>query len=358
MAQVSDHVIKAMGFQTNDGSVELSASFFSLHVFEFHGINLPDGGFANFEGQIAGVNYAAAIGMSVNELCTELWNDDYADDEPTWQDEKKCSPPYLMVRFGPTSTYTATPSHLMMLNDDHHTYDTFALAKSELQGFEDKALPSVVTASVVALSAQDRPPVRIRNVDKAVCGVTLDGKSLHDIRFSMSATLSSSASIAIDVLVSSLKSAIAIADAVDPKVANFFRLALGEVDPLKRFLYFFLSIEVQTHRTFAKIKHQEHLANLSFPTDRIQLTSASFFGDSVRSWTNLKDRFLWCAHCAWTDIVQADVSEFVRLKRVRDGIAHGTLTIPLGNDVIAVEKLAIRLQQQRLEAQTANFTPP
>ena len=100
MAQVSDHVIKAMGFQTNDGSVELSAFFFSLHVFEFHGINLPDGGFANFEGQIAGVNYAAAIGMSVNELCTELWNDDYADDELTWQDEKKCSPPYLMVRFG------------------------------------------------------------------------------------------------------------------------------------------------------------------------------------------------------------------------------------------------------------------
>ena len=121
---------------------------------------------------------------------------------------------------------------------------------------------------------------------------------------------------------------------------------------------FFLSIEVQTHQTFRKIKHQDQLANLSLPDDRIQLTSASFFGDSVRSWTSLKDRFLWCAHCAWTDLVQADVIEFARLKRTRDGIAHGDITVPGGNDVLAVEKLAIRLQRQGLKAQAAHLTPP
>jgi hypothetical protein len=344
--QVSDHVIKAMGFQPNDEGIELTASFYCLHVFEFHGINQPEGGFASIDGQIADVEYAAAIGMSVNELCNALLNDDYAEDEPTWQDEKKCGPPYLMVRFGPTSTHSAIPGHLMMLNNDHHTYDTFALAKSELQVFEDKALPSVLTASVVAVSADDRPHIRIRNVDRAVCGKTPDGKTLFDIRFSMSATLSVSRAITNDMLVRSLDSAKAIAAEVDPKVAKFFRLALGEDDPLKRFLYFFLSIEVQTHRTFGKINHHEHVANLSFPTDRIQLTSASFFGDSVRSWTNLRDRFLWCAHCVWTDLTQPDVLEFARLKLIRDGIAHGDITSPSGGDVFAVERLAIRLQQQ------------
>ena len=346
MAQVSDHVIKAMGFRTNDERVELSATFFSLCVFEFHGINLPDGAFANIEGQIAGVNYAAAIGMSVNELCIALLNDDFVDDEPTWKDEKKCSPPYLMVRFGPTSTHSATPNHLMSLNDDHHTYDTFAPAKAEIQGFEVKALPSVVTASVVALSAHDRPHIRIRNVDRAVFGIAADGKTLHDIRFSMSATLSVSSAITTDALVGSFEAAKGLASSVDSTVANFFRLALGEEDPLKRFLYFFLSIEVQTHRTFSKIKHLDHLASLRLPTDRIQLTSASFFGDSIRSWTNLKDRFIWCAHCVWIDLVQSDVTEFARLKRIRDGIAHGDITAPSGSDVLAVEKLAIRLQQQ------------
>lgn len=284
--------------------------------------------------------------MSVNELCNALLSDAYADDEPTWQDEKKCRPPYLMVRLGPTSTHSATPRHLMMLNDDHHTYDTFAPAKSELQGFEDKALPSVVTASVVALSTHDRPQIRIRNVDRSVFGITEDSKTLHDIRISVSGTLSVSSAITTDELVGSLETAKGLAVSVDSTVANFFRLALGEEDSLKRFLYFFLSIEVLTHRTFSKIKHLEHLSNLSSPTDRIQLASASFFGDSIRSWTNLRDRFLWCAHCVWTELDQSDVAEFARLKRIRDGIAHGDVTTPAGGDVLAVEKLAIKLQQQ------------
>ena len=132
MAQFSDHVIKAMGFQPNDERVELSATFYSLLVFEFQGINLQDGGFATMKDQISGVNYAAAIGTSVNEICSALSNDDYVENEPAWQEQKKCSPPYLMVQFGPTSTQSTTPRHLMMLNDDHHSYDTFALAKSEL----------------------------------------------------------------------------------------------------------------------------------------------------------------------------------------------------------------------------------
>jgi hypothetical protein len=206
MVYVSDHVIAAMGFKTNDDEIELSASFFCLHVFEFHGINLPDGSFASIEGQIAGVEYAAAIGVSVNELCSVLSDDDFADDEETWKDEKKCSPPYLMVRLGPTSTHSVTPRHLMSLNDDLHTYDSFSPAKAEIQGLEDKALPSVVTASVVALSEHNRPHIRIRQVDKAVFGITADGQTLHDIRFSMSATLSVSSAVTTDALVGSLES--------------------------------------------------------------------------------------------------------------------------------------------------------
>lgn len=347
MVWISDHVIAAMGFQTNDDGIELSASFFCLHVFEFHGINLPDSGFASIEGQIAGVKYSAAIGMSVNELCTALLNDRYVDDEATWQDKKKCSPPYFMVRLGPTSTHSVTPRHLMSRDDELYTYDTFANAKSEINGFVNKALPSVVTAAVVALSANDRSQIRMRNVDMAVSGKTADGKTLHDVRFSVNATLSVSSGITTDELVASMEVSKGLASSVDSKVANFFSLALAELDPLKRFLYFFLSIEVQTHRTFSTINHLDHLSNLSFATDRIQLTSASFFGGTMGSWTNLRDRFLWCAHCVWTGLEQPDVTEFARLKRIRDGIAHGDITTPSEDDVFAVEKLAIKLQQQR-----------
>lgn len=228
----------------------------------------------------------------------------------------------------------------------HHTFDAFALAKSQLLAFESMALPSVVSAAVVALSIFDRPQVRIRNVDRAVCGLTLDGKSLHDFRISVNATLTDSRATTNDELRRSFGEARKIASTIDPKVANFFQLALGEQDSLKKFLYFFLSIEVSTHRTFKKIRHSEHLTSLNAPDARIQLASVSFFGDSKKSWTSLRDRFLWCAHCVWTDLIQSDVSEFARLKRIRDGIAHGDITTPSGGDVLAVEKLAIKLHQQ------------
>lgn len=120
---------------------------------------------------------------------------------------------------------------------------------------------------------------------------------------------------------------------------------MAEEDALKRFLYFFLSIEVQVHRTFKTIDHRAHLDALSLLDNQIQITSTSFFGDAVKRWTNLKDRLIWCARCVWTDLTQADIIEFARLKRIRDGIAHGDIATPSIGDVTAIENFAIKLQQ-------------
>lgn len=117
MVWFSDEVIEAMGFQPNDAGITLTASFFSLNVFEFHGISLPDGGVAHIESEVEGVNYAAAIGPSVNQLSSILSSDDFTDDEPNWQNENKCNGPYLMVKFGPTSEYSITPRYIMMLGE-------------------------------------------------------------------------------------------------------------------------------------------------------------------------------------------------------------------------------------------------
>jgi hypothetical protein len=346
MTYVSDHLIEAMGFHPNVESSELDATFFSLHVFEFHGINLPGDGAAKFEGEIAGVSYAAAIGVSINALSTMLASGEYVDEEAKWQSEKAARPPYLMVRFGPTSVHSAMPRHIMAQNQDLHTYDAFRPAIVEMQNLEATALPNIVTAAVVALTSPDRPHVRLRAVDRAFFGITTDGKTLHDIRLTLSASLTTSANISDGDLSTALESANSVASKTDAKVAKLFHLALGEDDPLKRFLYFFLSIEVQTHRTFKTIDHKKHIDMLSSHHNRIQITSTSFFGDAVRSWTNLKDRFIWCAHCVWTDLKQSDISEFARLKRIRDSIAHGDIAAPNTSDVTAIEKLAIRLQQQ------------
>jgi hypothetical protein len=204
----------------------------------------------------------------------------------------------------------------------------------------------VVTAIVTSISSPDRPRIRFRPVDQTVFGITASGQTLHDTRLTVSGTAFTSSELTSDTLSIALGDSISLAATLDEKVATFFRLGLEEEDFLKRFLYFFLSIEVQVHRTFATIDHDSHVSDLSQRSERIDITSTSFFSNKVKSWPNLKDRLIWCAHCVWFDLNQSDVIEFSRLKRIRDSIAHGDTATPNESDVIAVEKFSIKLQKQ------------
>ena len=61
---------------------------------------------------------------------------------------------------------------------------------------------------------------------------------------------------------------------LNPKASRFFALGLAEEDQLKRFLYFFLALEVETHATFGRIDHAANLARLlNDKTARTQSTT-------------------------------------------------------------------------------------
>ena len=127
-------------------------------------------------------------------------------------------------------------------------------------------------------------------------------------------------------------------------MARFFHLALYDDDPLKKFLYFFLTIEIAIHVTFRKIDHASNLSALVAAPDRIAVSTQTFFVKQHKKWTNLRDRFVWCALCVWTHLGDADIEEFARLKRVRDDIAHGSIETPPYSAVTGAEKFAAKLQ--------------
>jgi hypothetical protein len=131
---------------------------------------------------------------------------------------------------------------------------------------------------------------------------------------------------------------------MNPKVARFFQLALDEDDPLKKFLYFFLAIEIETHATFAKIDHARNLSVLIAPPNRVAVSTQDFFDRQRQRWANLGDRFMWCVLCVWTHLCDADVEEFRSLKKIRDDIAHGSIATPPHSAVAGAQKLAAMLQ--------------
>jgi hypothetical protein len=112
---------------------------------------------------------------------------------------------------------------------------------------------------------------------------------------------------------------------------------------LKKFLYFFLSLEIETHAVFGKINHEAKTQSILSRDVRIPSATRSLLKTQVESLTNLFDRFAWCAACVWTDLSDDDVDQFKRLKGARDAIAHGRESEPPNGFARSAERLAHRI---------------
>lgn len=143
-----------------------------------------------------------------------------------------------------------------------------------------------------------------------------------------------------------MASASALSTRLNVKVSRFFNLALFEEDDLKRFLYFFLALEVQTHLAFRAVDHSVHIGSLVPQASVAGRSAAALLERHTENMKNLRDRFVWCALCSWTSVTDSDVTEFKRLKDIRDSIAHGSIDAPPSEAVRAIKALTIKVLLQ------------
>ena len=340
---LSSAMMQALGFRQMAPGETVAGVFNSLHAYEVQGFILEEGALPPVSGSIGDISYAVAVGSSLNEICRELTDDDFTDDEGVWRQEHNCSSPFLLIRFGPTREHSCTSGHVREEESGITTYDCFPGAREELKTQESRVLPSFISALASTFNVNGRS-VRFRPVDRTVFGVTADGTVIHDIRLVMSATAYAATRMRADDIRAALGQTISTASQMNLKVARFFHLALQEDDPLKKFLYFFLAIEIETHATFKSINHSTHLVQLVNGPPRVRNTTQAFFEGQRERWTTLKDRFVWCVLSVWTNLTDADVDDFKRLKKIRDEIAHGSLAAPPDDAVRAAERLAAKLQ--------------
>ena len=129
---------------------------------------------------------------------------------------------------------------------------------------------------------------------------------------------------------------------LDKRAASYFSLGISESDQLKKFLYFFLSLEVETHAVFRRVDHVAKTRALVTRGDSgAPLTSTiNLLTRDISSWDNLFDRFAWCANCAWIHLLDDDVALFKQLKEARDAIAHGRASEPPAGYARLAELLA------------------
>jgi len=339
----SNHVMEAMGFRDLGANETVVASFSSVTIYEARGITVPEGNTERLIARVAGAEYRLAVSSSVNDGCRALVQDDFADVEEDWRKEVKSRGPFVLINVGPTDEHHCVSGKMKNEADGSiTTYNCFPQARDELAKLEQRILPPVV-AAVTCVMNEPGHFVALRRLDRASTGRTANGTQVRDIRMELRAEGYTSYALPKLTLTEKLRNATTLAPTLNPRSARFFSLGLAEEDQLKRFIYFFLALEVETHAVFSRIDHQAKTVNLIANTGQLTESATGLVKNQVESLKNLFDRFVWCAICVWTDLNDSDISEFKALKEARDAIAHGRATDPPAGFARTAELLAQKL---------------
>lgn len=324
----SNEVMQAMGFRDFTEAEAMTATFSSVTVYEARGVYLPAGTTELSGGKVANVDYKLAAGASLNDACSALVADVFTDNEDEWKKENKCQGPFVLVLLGPTQEHECTSGRIKFEEDGSATtYDCFPDMRTELALLESRALAPIISGLTCVLNETDRY-VTLRKIARASTGRTTGGLVVSDIRMECRAEMYTAYNLANPQLTEKLDLAKTLTAALSPRASRFFALGLAEEDQLKRFLYFFLTLEVETHATFGRIDHAASVAKLLDNSSARVQSTMKLFGAQVDGHRNLYDRFLWCATCAWTKLNDTDIAQFKALKDARDDIAHGTTSEP------------------------------
>ena len=344
-ATFTTHGLEAMGFRDLIEKGSLTASFTSVTVYEARGITLPDGFAEVRQDRVAGTNYRIALSKDVNPGCQCLVGDDFTESEPQWLTEVKAIGPFVLIAVGPTDFMECEAGRMMRMPDGSiMTYDSFPSLRETLKSLEDRVLPPLVATLTLVLCEPERH-VALRKLARASAGRTTDGTMVHDIRLNVHAEVTVSRALTNPEAIKSLTTTVERAPKLHQRAAKYFALGTAEDDQLKKFLYFFLSLEVETHAAFGRIDHDRTLRSKVFRdgSNAPRPSLSALVSRDIAKWDNLFDRFVWCATCTWPNLVDDDIQLFKELKSTRDSIAHGRASEPPAGFAHKAELLAHKI---------------
>ena len=250
---LSNYLIEKMGFEEMPPGQVIEARFHLAHIYHIKGVSIEkDAELCIQDVQYNDVKFSIAIGNSLNSLMRALADDDMVEDERKWEKDKKTGPPYALVLVGPTETYSSNGKYWQEKEGAIITYSCFLEAKFELKQKMEKLLTVLLPAISVRFFHSEYPSV-LQLVWKTAFGTTRDGRNVQDIHSSGSASVSFNKKVTVEEIDSIFKKTLDGLDKVSVRAAKYFYMGLCETDNLKKFLFYFLSIEVYTHETYKAI---------------------------------------------------------------------------------------------------------
>lgn len=342
--QLGAFVLEKMGLNRYSPKKAIDAFYFRIELFRIEGLSVKTSVVRPAYCVIGGVNVHIAIGASANALAQCLGRDNFVENEDELLKEYKSPGPYCMILVGPSNVLQHHFEYCKEDTKEIIVYDELRTMSSVLDIVKKRIVPNILASLSITFNSGDHY-VKFHPVTRVLYGETLDGKIIKPFSVTGSATLSVNRDMDESEIAETLVCTASYAVNINDKTADFFALALSETDALKRFLYFYMSIEIEIHRTFKKSDHKEHLARIITYPDIIKTNLERLFGEHRNTWTNPLERFVWCSICAWKGMEDADVDAFKRVKKTRDEISHGERSIPQPSIVKDVEILARKIHR-------------
>ncbi len=341
MVQFSDRVKEAMGLRRLQDGESVRASFYFVQAFALEGVTVQSTEVASMT--INGHDCLLALSADVNAAAQALLSVNYIEEVEEWEREHRWTGPFLIAMLGPSCEYEIDDGFFRTeSNGEVTTYDAFPKPRADLRKIAAEVLPELVTAVACQFNRPNNH-LRFRPLESAVFGRTAQGGTVRDIVVTASGFAFSSVSLDPLTARNLLSGAARLSTALNPKVAKLFQLAHYETDDFKRFIYFFMALEVHIHLSFRGIDPDLEAVSRDPKNSLVTIAATELMKDHEARRRNLRDRFTWCAFCSWTDLTDVDLDEFVALKNIRDSIAHGSIAVPPSHAVQGIERLLVKV---------------
>lgn len=323
MLQLSTGALKGMGFDKFGEANNIEATFHSLSVYQIRGV-VDESEFLRDSNQLKKIttDVSLSIGSSLNNICNTLTGEDWVENEDQWKKEKNANPPYLMVLTNLPGSATCESGFIKQAEGKLITYGCFTEVKERLAKFEKEKAYPIVTALSAVLSKDDHL-VTFHPIEKEVYGLTADNEQVFDMLMTGHGEAYSSKVFQMSEITDGIEAAFQVGEKLHYKVGYFFDLATRERDNLKKFLYYFLVLEVHTHQIFQALDYPSCFTTINKLPDRIEKETTALFQAFQKDAKNLVHRFIWCSLLSWKDVSDEDIQQFKELKKIRDKIFHG-----------------------------------
>ncbi len=325
----SNEVKAAAGFREILRNEKFTAKFYRLEVYQLVGMRITGSALDVWRAKLDNDHVDVCIANSLNEACQKVHGDDFVDDEASWAVEHDAAPPYLMVSLGPTSDFTVSEGFVKIDDKEIHFWDCLSDVRKMLRSESDRVLPTLLTSLTVSLASAQAQP-RLVFKDAAFFGTDSTGRDVKDFRVTVNIRGMALQAYTDEVIRRIVKDTLESLHHIHRRAAEFFSLAEIENDSVKKFILYFVSLEILTHHLF--------LSNLSalspLELDNKAKSSASLFpystewlsGRKHRQWATLQERFIATVMFASKNLDESIVKEFSQLKKLRDSFLHGSLT--------------------------------